>query len=74
MWESFKEICSAALLIFLGLFYLAHFIAFIFIGMIAFYEGNKTILGLEIACCIAIVLLGVERLKKALRNRNGILS
>ena len=62
IWRQFKKIWGDLVFIFLPLFYLGHFIAFIFIGPITISEDNEIILGLEITLCVGIAALGVERL------------
>ena len=64
MWNNLKELSGNLLLIFLGLFYLAHFIAFLIIGTVTVGESNRIILGIEIAIFVGIPALGVERLIK----------
>ena len=68
MFNILKEVWGDCLLIALGLFYLGHFIAFLFIGTIEVGESNKVILWLEIALCVGVATLGVERLIKDIKR------
>lgn len=71
IWSLFKKVWRDLIFIFLALFYLGHFIAFVFIGPITISEDNKIVLGLEITLCIVIAALGVESLINDIKQRNN---
>lgn len=70
-WDLLKQLWADVLLVFSGLFYMAHFMLFLLVGEITVGENNKVILGLEIAACLLIITLGVERFKKHFPRTTG---